>query len=219
MPSCDKRLPPDTWNRSWSQENAFANPHSTQESSQTPYRGIHQFATPSAAGEVPVLISTGHLLQERKNELETQSQCRHLQAGRQPWDTSVLWIIHRFRWCLDSKDSRYRNFNLINFLLILIFGLEDKIQKPSDYLFLFSFGGNVMDHRSGNGWFFGRVEILAISLWKGFSKFWDAGREDRLWFEQDHPEPPKPFSITLIYFPSLFATTMFRNSILDGTKI
>ena len=25
-----------------------------------------------------------HLLQERKNELETQSQCRHLQAGRQP---------------------------------------------------------------------------------------------------------------------------------------
>ena len=55
MLSCDKRLPPDTWNRSGSQENVFANPRSTLESSQTPYRGIHQFATPSAPGEVPVL--------------------------------------------------------------------------------------------------------------------------------------------------------------------
>ena len=37
MVSCDKRLPPDTWNRSGSQENVsfFANPRSTFESSQT----------------------------------------------------------------------------------------------------------------------------------------------------------------------------------------
>ena len=35
MLSCDKRLPPDTWNRSGSQENVFANPRSTLESSQT----------------------------------------------------------------------------------------------------------------------------------------------------------------------------------------
>ena len=59
MPSCDRRLPPDTWNQSGSQEAFFANPRSTLESSQTPGRGIHQFATPCATGEVPVLISTG----------------------------------------------------------------------------------------------------------------------------------------------------------------
>ena len=52
MLSCDRRFPLDTWNRSGSQENVFANPRSTLESSQTPYRGIYQFATPSAAGEV-----------------------------------------------------------------------------------------------------------------------------------------------------------------------
>ena len=57
--SRDQRLPPDTWNWSGSQENVFANPRSTLESSQTPFRGIHQCATPSAVGEVPVLISTG----------------------------------------------------------------------------------------------------------------------------------------------------------------
>ena len=34
MLSCDKRLPLDTWNRSGSQENVFANPRSTLESSQ-----------------------------------------------------------------------------------------------------------------------------------------------------------------------------------------
>ena len=34
------------------------------------------------------------------------------------------------------------------------------------------------------------MEILAISLWKGFSKFRDAGREDCLCCEQDHPEFP-----------------------------
>ena len=37
------------------------------------------------------------------DELETQSQCRHMQAGRQPF--------HRVLG-FDSKDSRYRNFTL-----------------------------------------------------------------------------------------------------------
>ena len=33
----------------------------------------------------------------------------------------------------------------------IIFGLEDTIQKSSDYLFSFSIGCNLMDHRSGDG--------------------------------------------------------------------
>ena len=49
----------------------------------------------------------GHLLQEVKNELEAQSQCRHLQEGRRPWILICQWVFH-------SKDSRYRIFNLIN---------------------------------------------------------------------------------------------------------
>ena len=80
MPSCDKRLSPDTWKRSGSRKNVFPNPRSTHESSQTPDRGIHQFATPSATSEVPVLTSTGAPVAREEEKLE----CRHLQAGRQP---------------------------------------------------------------------------------------------------------------------------------------
>ena len=55
-----------------------------------------------------------------------------------------------------------------------IFMLEDKIQESSDYLFCFSIGNYVMDHRSGDGRFNGRILILAIRCWKEFSKFRDA---------------------------------------------
>ena len=72
----------------------------------------------------------------------------------------------------------------------IIFMLEYKIQKPSDYLFWFSIGNCVMDQRSGDGLFIGRIEISAISLWKGFSKLRDAGREDCFCSKEDHPEFP-----------------------------
>ena len=45
-----------------------------------------------------------------------------------------------------------------------------------------------MDQRSGDDWFIGRVEILAIYFWKEFSTFRDAGREDFFCSEQDHPD-------------------------------
>ena len=112
MLSCDKRLPPDTWNRSGSQENVFANPRSTLESSQISFRGIHPFATPSAAGEVPVHISTGaHVAREEERLGSTI-------AMPTPF---FLWKFHRVLW-LDSKDSRYRNFNV------------DKIPAPSSFV-------------------------------------------------------------------------------------
>ena len=55
-------------------------------------------------------------------------------------------------------------------------------------LFWFSIKSDVMDQRSGDGWFTGGIEVLAIRFWKEFSKFWDAGREDCICPEQDHPE-------------------------------
>ena len=78
----------------------FANPRPTLESSQTHHRGSHQFATPSAAGEAPAFKSTKRLVarEEERNELETQSQWRHLHEGRRPWDPLVLWVFHRVLW-------------------------------------------------------------------------------------------------------------------------
>ena len=60
---------------------------------------------------------------------------------------------------------------------------EDKIQESSDYLFWLPIGHYVMDQRSGDGRFIGRVEILAINCWREFSKFWDVGCENRFCFE------------------------------------
>ena len=49
--------------------------------------------------------------------------------------------------------------------------LEDKIQKPGDYLFWFSLGGNLMDQRGGDGWV---IEEFKSSRWgagKNFPNF------------------------------------------------
>ena len=45
---------------------------------------------------------------------------------------------------------------------IIIFRLEDKIQRPGDYLFWFSFGSSVMDQRGGDGRFNGGTEVITI---------------------------------------------------------
>ena len=47
-----------------------------------------------------------------------------------------------------------------------------------------------MDQRSGDGRFSGRTKIFAISGVQEFPEF--VGHEDRLCFEQDHPELPLP---------------------------
>ena len=69
-------------------------------------------------------------------------------------------------------------------------GVKNSIQNTNHYLFWFSIGCHVVDQRSGDGWFFGRIKILTISIWKDFFKFRDTGREDCLCSEQDHPEFP-----------------------------
>ena len=70
----------------------------------------------------------------------------------------------------------------------IIFVLDDKIQKPSNFFFWLTIGGFVMDQRSGDGRFSAGIKVLAISLWTEFSKLWDAGCKNCFCFEQDHPK-------------------------------
>ena len=108
MPSCDRRLPLDTWHRSGSQENVFANPRSTFESSQTPCRGIHHFATSSAAGEACGKRGRTNWKHNPNADI-CKKAADHERLYASGYSTEVLWV--------DSKDSRYRNFNLIKALL------------------------------------------------------------------------------------------------------
>ena len=79
MLSRDKRLPLDTRNLPELKANVFANPRSTLESSQAPYRGIHQSATPSATGESTQKLRESHdtiqRLISQKQELQERVNC------------------------------------------------------------------------------------------------------------------------------------------------
>ena len=44
--------------------------------------------------------------------------------------------------------------------------LEDKIQKPDDYMFLIFLGSSLWIKEVGDGRFIGRINILAIDFWK-----------------------------------------------------
>ena len=83
MPSCDKRLPLDTWDTSGSQENVFGNPRSVHYN-----HLITEIFTLRHQGlqvRLQCKEAQGHLSQEVKNELGARPQCRCLKEGRQPW--------------------------------------------------------------------------------------------------------------------------------------
>ena len=127
----------------------------------------------------------------------------------------------------DQSTQQIPELQFDKFHTFNIFMLVDWIQDPSKCLFQFSLGGNVMDQRCGDG----RFSALNSGL-HSFPEYWDAGREDCVCSEQDHPElllqekgqsggtessdrfhDLRPllgywwvtFMITLIYFQSLFA--------------
>ena len=132
------------------------------ESTGTPHKeNKDQFLKPQGRG----LFS-----QEKTNNIEAQFQCRHLQEGLRLWVRSYWWNYRRILW-LDSKDSKFRSCNSTNSPVSIILCLENTIQKSSDFLLWFCIGSNVMEQRSGDGWFITGIEVLAILFWKEFSKF------------------------------------------------
>ena len=56
------------------------------------------------------------------------------------------------------------------------------------YLFWFTLGSNVVDQRKRDGRFSGRSHVVALNSGISFPGFRDAGREDGLSTEQDHPQ-------------------------------
>ena len=65
----------------------------------------------------------------------------------------------------------------------IVFSVENSIQNSSHYLFWFSFGCHVVDSLD-------ELKSSRSVYGKDFQKLRDAGREDCLFYEQDHPEFP-----------------------------
>ena len=113
MLSRDTRLPLDTWTLSGSQGNVFAIHFLCSIHHRHLIKEFFTMRHQLLQVHFQCMSVQGHLKEEVKNELEAQFQCRHLQEGRRPWMPFCQWIFHRVL-CLDSTDSRYRNFNLMN---------------------------------------------------------------------------------------------------------
>ena len=114
MLSRDKRLPLDTWNLSGPQENVFGNPRRTFDSSQTPLKEFFTLQLQALQVRFQCMEVQGHLSQEMKNDLGAQYQMPMF-AGRPSTMNSYLPADIPQNSVLDSKDSRYWNFNLIKF--------------------------------------------------------------------------------------------------------
>ena len=133
MLSCDKRLQLETSISPGLLENVFANPRSTLEPLRTPYQGIHPIMAPNAAGEAPALISTGRLVAREEERIVSHNS--NADICKKAADHELLYSCGYSTefYCWAAK---------------ILFMLGDKIQKPGDYLFWFSLGGNVMDQRT-----------------------------------------------------------------------
>ena len=139
--------------------------------------------------ESPCRGVQGDLSRKVKNKLEAPFQCRFLQDGHQPWILSFFLSSGNTTefYCWSAKTANlgasfWKNRHTFN-----VFMLEENVQNPGKFLFRFSRGGCVME-RSGDGRFGGWLKIIAINHGYSIPEFWDAGRGNCIFFEQDHPE-------------------------------
>ena len=117
--------------------------------------------TQGATGSVPVHIGTATLV-ARDEDLNT---------GTIPMPTFARKFIISGGYS-PQKTAEFSELQFDKFPTRSAFLCwKIRFKKPSDNLFGFSIGGYVVDQRSGDGRFIGRINILAIGCWKEFSKF------------------------------------------------
>ena len=100
--------------------------------------------------------------------LGAQFQCRHLQEGRglRTCSRASVELLQNYKvgqqrqWKSEMQFNKFPNPTII-------LGVQKNDSKIKWILFGFSIGCHViMDQRSGDGRFFGRLKILVIICWK-----------------------------------------------------
>ena len=141
------------------------------------FQGIHYCATPRET-DSSTSSRDRDLSQETASNIRAHFQCWRLQEGRRLWVPKCWWSFRRtLRY--DSKKQQKSELQL------------DKFPFPHSFWFWkITFKNQVTlcsDFQSETMLWINEVEtvgsldeqtILAIGRWKGFSKLWDAGRED-----------------------------------------
>ena len=188
MLSRNKRLPLDTWKTCGLQENVFGKQFSTIDASRNHYQRIHHSMTPGASGSVAVHIGTG--TPAARDEDLNRSTIPMPTIARRPSTISSLNPVDILRnFLVGQQRLQISELQFEKFLTPFTFScwkirFKSRITTGSD----FPSEAMLWIKRSRDGRFIGWIEVLAITQVQGFPKFWDAGREDCLCFEQDHPK-------------------------------
>ena len=152
--SRDRSMPFDTWKLSV-RETCFGNPRSLFGSSQTPCQGTLHSTNQSATGAIPVRRSTGRPAARGEEQIGSTTPMPK-SAGRPSTIKSFLPAeipqnSMAVQQRLQISELQFDKFPHTS----NVFMLEDKIQKPGEFLFRLSLGSTVMDQRSGDGRFSG----------------------------------------------------------------
>ena len=163
----------------------------------------HQFSTFDSPRDYSHRIALDDVQRSREAVLEAErTKTSHTSEDRQNQGTFPMPTF-------ATKPLTTSSTMLVELLQNYVVGQQrqqfselqfDKLPNPRSFLvwkFRFKTQITTCSHSPSDvlmwikdGRFLGRVKILAISSWKGFSKLRDAGREDCLCSEQDHPEFP-----------------------------
>ena len=134
MLSFDKRLPPDTWNTSGLQDNVFGNQFSTFDSPRDHHQGIHPHAPQKERGSVPPATGSGTFFFARQTKWRHNSNADICKKAVDCEFRNTGGVSAEFcGWTAKTANLGVAIRQISSFTIIL--GVEDTIQKSSDYVF------------------------------------------------------------------------------------
>ena len=127
------------------------------DSSQTPCQGILHSSIPSAAGAIPVHVRTGRLVARGEDEWEhdTNADVCKKAVNHELFLTSGSSTEFNGWTAKTTQQISELQFDKFPTPSSFLYLERDKIQKPGEFLFLFSIGSYLVDQRSGDGRFCG----------------------------------------------------------------
>ena len=192
MLSRDQSLRSDTWNLFGTSGNVFDSSRAVNDSSSTLCQGMLHSLNQTSTGGNPLQDIVQETCRQKwrtiSRDYSNAESCKEI--------INLEFLVSRSSISTELRDRSTKTSDLgVSIWQIptpsKFFTFGDKVQNPSKCLFQFSPQSNVMDRRSGDGWFIGRIKIIALnSRLYSFPEFRVAGREDCACSEQDHPEIP-----------------------------
>ena len=146
--------------------NIFGNQFSTFDSPRDRPQGVHCCKTQREQGPVPQAAGTGTPCSQEETK-NRGTIPKPTFAGKPSTVSSLIPVEFPHNSMVGQQISVLQSDKLPHPQSFLFW--KNTSQKSSDYLFWFFIGSNVLDQRSGDGWFIRRIAVVAIRFWNDFS--------------------------------------------------